>query len=448
MNNFNINPGDFTYDLSYPSPPPTTASPPSKKRKSRDSETSSQSSQAKKKRKAWGQPVPEIVTILPPRKRAKTAEEKEQRKNERILRNRRAADKSRQRQKAAVADLEVRTVRIEQENITLKAMIDQYRSHFGELDGFTLPELPSSIKMEMDPEQTVSTPASTRSDMSQDSLVTTPAMAPTSLVLLLDNDDLPPLTQNLFSANPKVHHLSLDEVTNNEFVPSAVSGLTQYPAVMLCDLQCQPQTSLVDRTLTQNFIHFLVQLNLHWTIFETFSTTTLMPLYQLFQILAGSSLDSTTIPTISQILDNHFTLIIGLIFPPSQPTMTSPSTKSVFRMKLLSRLLTCSPKMARLLLAATDREMQVIVEDDNFVDDAGLRGDWTKLITLKWMIIRLEVEHGRYRRLTDEERIQYSQLKGVDYRGVERSSVRWRTGSGLPEQPCAFAQAKPAEVKV
>ena len=129
-------------------------------------------------------------------------------------------------------------------------------------------------------------------------------------------------------------------------------------------------------------------------------------------------------------------------------TSTSPSTQNVSRMKLLSRLLTCSPKMARLLLAATDREMQIVVEDDSFVDDSGLRRDWARLMNLKWMIIRLEIEHGRYRRLTDEERIRYSHLKGVDYRGVERSSVRWRTGSNPLEPSRGFGQVKPAEVKV
>ncbi|KAK4938534.1 transcription factor that binds to CRE motif [Elasticomyces elasticus] len=93
----------------------------------------------KKKRKAWGQPVPEIKQILPPRKRAKTAEEKEQRKNERILRNRRAADKSRQRQKAAVAELEIRQHRIEQENASLKELLSRYQSRFGVQADFPTP---------------------------------------------------------------------------------------------------------------------------------------------------------------------------------------------------------------------------------------------------------------------------------------------------------------------
>src|SRR5271170_4363319 len=94
----------------------------------------------KKKRKAWGQPIPDFKIVLPPRKRAKTAEEKEQRKNERVIRNRKAADKSRQRQKAAVAELEVKTSRMETELAQLRAALSQYQSAFGVLPGTSIPE--------------------------------------------------------------------------------------------------------------------------------------------------------------------------------------------------------------------------------------------------------------------------------------------------------------------
>ncbi|KAG0635989.1 hypothetical protein HOY80DRAFT_1139453 [Tuber brumale] len=50
-----------------------------------------------KKRKTWGQELPIPTTNLPPRKRAKTDEEKEQRRIERVLRNRAAAQSSRER---------------------------------------------------------------------------------------------------------------------------------------------------------------------------------------------------------------------------------------------------------------------------------------------------------------------------------------------------------------
>jgi transcriptional activator HAC1 len=59
-----------------------------------------------KKRKSWGQVLPEPKTNLPPRKRAKTEDEKEQRRVERVLRNRRAAQSSRERKRLEVEALE------------------------------------------------------------------------------------------------------------------------------------------------------------------------------------------------------------------------------------------------------------------------------------------------------------------------------------------------------
>jgi transcriptional activator HAC1 len=66
-----------------------------------------------KKRKSWGQVLPEPKTNLPPRKRAKTEDEKEQRRVERVLRNRRAAQSSRERKRQEVEALEHRCRQLE-----------------------------------------------------------------------------------------------------------------------------------------------------------------------------------------------------------------------------------------------------------------------------------------------------------------------------------------------
>jgi len=58
-----------------------------------------------KKRKSWGQKLPEPKTTLPPRKRAKTEDEKEQRRIERIKRNRAAAHNSRERKRVEAEQL-------------------------------------------------------------------------------------------------------------------------------------------------------------------------------------------------------------------------------------------------------------------------------------------------------------------------------------------------------
>lgn len=84
------------YISSYPSPPPEGQSP------SEESESA-----PKKKRKSWGQVLPEPTTNLPPRKRAKTEAEKQQRKYERVQRNRQAAHNSRMRKQEEMDRLTV-----------------------------------------------------------------------------------------------------------------------------------------------------------------------------------------------------------------------------------------------------------------------------------------------------------------------------------------------------
>ncbi|MCJ1373679.1 hypothetical protein MMC20_004908 [Loxospora ochrophaea] len=76
-----------------------------------------------KKRKSWGQELPTPKTNLPPRKRAKTEDEKEQRRIERVLRNRQAAQSSRERKRQEVEKLEGEKHLIEQQNQLLKERI-------------------------------------------------------------------------------------------------------------------------------------------------------------------------------------------------------------------------------------------------------------------------------------------------------------------------------------
>jgi len=387
----------------------------------------------KKKRKAWGQPVPEINPILPPRKRAKTAEEKEQRKNERILRNRRAADKSRQRQKAAVAELEITKSQMEEENATLRALLEQYRSRFGDIEGFTFsPATPSSsplpIKTERLDSYSAATPVSYHTEYDASTMASTPSIAPNSPAVVVGKVS-PSLAPILFPTNdqqdPNFEH---HEVMTSDAFGTDVSGMTQYPAVILCDLQCQPEMldsnfSMVKPNFQEfnRFIQTLVKLNL-MTIYDMFSTTMLSPMYQIFQVLASPSSMTSTCQDFSNFLDNHFTLLHSLI----SSRTTATNAKVIFRTKLLSRLLACSPRMARLLLAATDRELQRVVEDEAFAEDPEVRALWASLLTMKWVIVRLEREHRRYRRLIYDEVVDSGHLDGVDYEAVARSSGRWR----------------------
>jgi transcriptional activator HAC1 len=91
-----------------------------------------------KKRKSWGQVLPEPKTNLPPRKRAKTDDEKEQRRVERVLRNRRAAQSSRERKRLEVEALEERNKELEnmlnsarQANLMLVEELNRFRRDSG-----------------------------------------------------------------------------------------------------------------------------------------------------------------------------------------------------------------------------------------------------------------------------------------------------------------------------
>ncbi|KAF7560052.1 hypothetical protein G7046_g4111 [Stylonectria norvegica] len=91
-----------------------------------------------KKRKSWGQVLPEPKTNLPPRKRAKTQDEKEQRRVERVLRNRRAAQSSRERKRLEVEALEQKNKVLEdellltkQKNLLLTEELKRFRQSSG-----------------------------------------------------------------------------------------------------------------------------------------------------------------------------------------------------------------------------------------------------------------------------------------------------------------------------
>ncbi|KAJ9092299.1 hypothetical protein QFC19_006379 [Naganishia cerealis] len=66
-----------------------------------------------------------LKSSLPPRKRAKTKEEKEQRRVERILRNRRAAHASREKKRKHVEYLESYVVKLEQNLFKLQSNLDR-----------------------------------------------------------------------------------------------------------------------------------------------------------------------------------------------------------------------------------------------------------------------------------------------------------------------------------
>ncbi|KAM5347176.1 hypothetical protein ACJ41O_010181 [Fusarium nematophilum] len=112
---------DMMTPQSFAEPEDTAVSPPTAEAEAEPSNMSSPAPGEKstpgkkpaKKRKSWGQVLPQPKTNLPPRKRAKTEDEKEQRRVERVLRNRRAAQSSRERKRLEVEALETRNKELE-----------------------------------------------------------------------------------------------------------------------------------------------------------------------------------------------------------------------------------------------------------------------------------------------------------------------------------------------
>jgi transcriptional activator HAC1 len=427
----------------------------------------------KKKRKAWGQPIPEFKVVLPPRKRAKTAEEKEQRKNERVIRNRKAADKSRQRQKAAVAELESKKAQMEAELAQLRAKVAFFESKYGTIEGPDMSCLNANLDaFTQQPTSQRDSGAFTKSRLSvsvndhvlQDplpadpfafnkisqlspgdtsSFTTTPeptlSYVPDSPRPSMTSNHSPALAPTLF---PTHDRFSFTDLGHHDPSPASInfdeaSAMTQYPAAILCeDPQCLAETStmLISQEPAKQFniSLLLVHLTVLMTIYETFSTSMLLPMWQLFQTL-GETL--STISLTEDWMDRHFQLIHSLITTP-----TSSTSRPIFRMKLLSRLLACSPSLARLLEAATDKALQRLVDDEAILSGAEGRQQWASLLALRWVIQRLEREHQRYRlvvcgpRHTDQpvpEVVRQigliNKMDGVDYRAVEKSLWRWRS---------------------
>ncbi|KAJ6787763.1 hypothetical protein PWT90_09048 [Aphanocladium album] len=187
-----------------------------------------------KKRKSWGQVLPEPKTNLPPRKRAKTDDEKEQRRVERVLRNRRAAQSSRERKRLEVEALEKRNQELEslllnaqKANLLLVEELNRFRRDSGVVTRTSSPlDSLRDNQISLSPELFSSHDGHT-ADEKADGLV----------------EDL------LMAENPTVNPVALSPELSPKKEPSTESesleqntttspDLTQRPAAMLSDLQC------------------------------------------------------------------------------------------------------------------------------------------------------------------------------------------------------------------
>ncbi|KAB5559682.1 basic region leucine zipper [Coniochaeta sp. 2T2.1] len=215
-----------------------------------------------KKRKSWGQVLPEPKTNLPPRKRAKTEDEKEQRRVERVLRNRRAAQSSRERKRQEVEALEKTNQELRDQLAQANRIIQQLVQKVGETPSSTtldaLRPNPLTFSQELFNSQDghmAPQPSSTASSLmdgilmnSQSSNTVNPASLSPSLLPVPEQDEDDWLAQNESSNTaplaPVVPRTA--QAATEETSPDA----TQLPAAKLCSSDLQSSAlSLPDALL-------------------------------------------------------------------------------------------------------------------------------------------------------------------------------------------------------
>ena len=325
------------------------------------------------------------------RKRAKTEDEKEQRRIERVLRNRAAAHSSRERKRKEVEGLESEKHVIARENVMLKTQNEQ------------LSEQVARLSAEM---------AAFRQMMGQ-SLPTAAPIVPSPVLSTSSQQPALQVKQELdeleFSAPPP--QATVDPRDSSLSSPSdspvlqptaSASDMTQHPAEMLCDLQCQSEAP---KPWDSSHLEFLSSLSmLNQVLFLTMASTTYslltQPLLQIFSSLkTGSPLSlPTATPWSSMLL---FPLIRWLISTPRNPLKTASASasttaiKPTFRFTLLQRLLACSPALARPLRAATGRALQLMSDDGQAMrmgslhllsSDEDARAEFNSLMTMMFAI--------------------------------------------------------------
>jgi len=360
-----------------------------------------------KKRKSWGQVLPEPKTNLPPRKRAKTEDEKEQRRVERVLRNRRAAQSSRERKRLEVEGLEERNKELEtallqaqQMNLNLLEEIQKFRQSTGVVARASpsfeaLRQAPVTFSQQLFGSQDghgasmhsleqlfQSIPSTTHKTVNPASL--SPSLSPIAEV----TDELDELAT---AATPVADAPAMAQA-------NAFPDATQHPAEVLCqDLQCRSAEAPASawQVASQQSLHPAVALLLPLQFLLACTSAMLSacqrPLTQIaISLKAGSSLRPTQ-PIMNTIIWLVTTPHRSRSRPTSTSTTSSPTASptsrpatsnsrststaapsptrpsSTLRLRTLRKILTCSPTLARPLMDATMAVLRLVSTEGNTV---------------------------------------------------------------------------------
>ncbi|KAF1978373.1 hypothetical protein BU23DRAFT_450239 [Bimuria novae-zelandiae CBS 107.79] len=204
---------------SAPAPPPfTAASSPA---------PAGQEGKSAKKRKSWGQVLPEPKTNLPPRKRAKTEDEKEQRRIERVKRNRLAAHNSRERKRQEYELLQAEKDQMEQDLMAARRQIAQMTTELKAYRQKYPGEVPeANLDIDLDNTSVSEYSSFTSPDTINPAKTTSSTGFPSPVSMTMDSFDSPRDS----SCSPETPNFSEAAVDFDQ---------TRYPAEILCDLQCR-----------------------------------------------------------------------------------------------------------------------------------------------------------------------------------------------------------------
>jgi len=346
---------------------------------------------------------PRCWSLTYDRKRAKTEDEKEQRRVERVLRNRRAAQSSRERKRQEVEGLEQRNKELEDQ---LRQARQANAALIGQLSKFqrttsVMARAPPSFDALRPSPLTLSQELFSSQDGHSLSAENAGALEQLLTGIPASNETVNPASLSpTLTAVPEVDEEDEPATTATSFADSTSMvttspDATQHPAEMLCEgLQCR--SAEVPQWLAASQQQLFPVLALFQ--FLLISTSTMVslcqrPLTQIAMSLkAGFSLPPTPaiLNTIILLVTNpspsrSSTSTTSSQTTTSRPTLSSrrstnptaarPPTRrsSTLRLKFLRKILTCSPTLARPLMDATMEALRLVstegytvnrVEDD------------------------------------------------------------------------------------
>lgn len=328
-----------------------------------------------------------LAAYKPSRKRAKTEDEKEQRRVERVLRNRRAAQSSRERKRLEVEALEKKNKELEaalnharQTNLLLAEELKKFRRDSGARSSSPFDSFHSSNPVTLSQELFGS----------HDGLRANAEAKPSLVDELINSTQQSNVTVNPASLSP------VPETSENEIREASVatpapvdisSDMTQRPAAMLCDLQCQSEKMPQSWLATQTPQSQAWTLALHLQMLMITSTAVISACQRPLMQIAMSLRAGFSLPPTQSIMRT----IIWLVTRPSSrstrstsrssstmsSTTLSPQTRSrrttlrtrssataslTLRLKSLQKILTCSPNLARPLMDATMEALRLASE--------------------------------------------------------------------------------------